>query len=52
VDFDDLILVTANWGTCEDLNCCFSGDFNADHHVGFEDLLQLISNWGACPCEA
>ena len=41
VDFDDLLLVLAAWGSCE--GC--PEDLNGDGVVDFDDVLLVLSNW-------
>ena len=41
-DFNDLLIVLANWGPCGD-PC--PADLDGDNEVGFQDLLILLANW-------
>lgn len=43
IDWRDLLIVLANWGTC-DANC--PGDIDYDRLVGVDDLESLLMNWG------
>ena len=44
VDFNDLLLVLAAWGTCD---AC-AADFDASGVVDFNDIIYLLSLWGDC----
>ena len=44
VGVDDLLIVIANWGSCDSTEC--PGDLNGDGMVGVDDLLIVIANWG------
>lgn len=47
IDFDDLLMILAAWGPCEDC----PEDLNNDDQVGFDDLLLLLTAWGECSCD-
>ncbi len=45
VDVDDLLLLLAYWGPCNDC----PADFDGDSEVDVDDLLLLLAYWGPCP---
>lgn len=45
VNVSDLLMLLANWGSCDDPNEC-PEDLNDDGTVNVNDLLILLSNWG------
>lgn len=47
VDVDDLFLLLAAWGPCDDPDDC-PADLNNDGSVDIDDLFLLLANWGPC----
>ncbi len=45
VDFNDILYVLANWGTCP--SACCSADVNRNDLVDFADILLILANFGA-----
>ena len=45
VDFADLLLLLAQWGSCPPV--CL-GDLDGDGTIDFRDLLMLLAAWGPC----
>lgn len=45
VNTNDILILFANWGLCENCNNC-QADLNGDCTVNTIDLLILLSNWG------
>ncbi len=45
VGTNDLLILFANWGSCDDCNNC-PADLDGDCNVGTTDLLLLFSYWG------
>jgi len=44
-NFDDVLVIVANWGPCA--GC--PADLNNDGTVNFDDVLVIVANWGPCP---
>ncbi|MEE8153832.1 MAG: hypothetical protein V3T53_02605 [Phycisphaerales bacterium] len=42
----DLLILLANWGSCDDCNDC-PADLDGNCSVGASDLLILLANWGS-----
>jgi hypothetical protein len=45
VNYDDVLVIVANWGPCS--GC--EADLNDDGYVNYDDVLVIVANWGPCP---
>ena len=47
-DFQDLLILLAQWGPCVPGQFC-EWDFDFDGVAGFSELLVILAQWGPCP---